>query len=145
MPVDSRAKGARVEREFAALCAEHLGLTRVQRNLEQSRSGGHDIEGIPGWAPEIKARKQAPTPSELSDMWMQCCRQAELVLAKPLLAVKVNLRGWSCYMDASDLAGDVFDKGERISMSFSAWCQVYRASAQYAGSRTTDSCAHRGE
>lgn len=99
---NSRAKGAAVEREFCAMIATHLGVS-CQRNLEQSRSGGHDITGLDGWAPEIKARANVPPRSELINMWAQTLEQAEKASAKPVLAIKVNRRGWTCFVDLADL------------------------------------------
>lgn len=99
---NSRAKGARVEREFAGLCFDNLGI-KVTRNLEQSRSGGCDLNELPGWAPEIKARADVPSRSELLAMWVQTLEQATRIDAKPVLALKVNRRGWTIYVDLADL------------------------------------------
>lgn len=100
---NSRAKGARVELDFAKLCFEHLGI-KVERNLEQSRSGGHDLSGLDGWALEIKARASVPGRKELLGMWTQTLDQAQRVKSKPALAVKVNRRGWTVYVDLADLS-----------------------------------------
>jgi hypothetical protein len=124
--VNSRNKGARVEREFATLCRDHLGI-EVQRNLEQTRSGGHDITGMEGWSPEIKARAKVPTPGELEIMWEQATDQAVAAGDRAVLAVKANLRGWICYIDGHDLMPEVFDKGERLGMSLMGFFSVYRA------------------
>lgn len=43
MSASQRRKGAAAEREVAALLREHLGQV-VQRNLAQSRDGGHDLQ-----------------------------------------------------------------------------------------------------
>ena len=102
MRVNSRQKGGRVEREFCAMIAMHLGVS-CQRNLEQSRSGGHDITGLDGWAPEIKARAEVPSRGALLNMWAQTIEQADAAKAKPVLAIKVNRRGWTCYVDMADL------------------------------------------
>ena len=99
---NSRAKGARVELDFARLCFDHLGI-KVERNLDQTRSGGHDLKGLDGWAPEIKARANVPPRSELISMWAQTIEQADAAKAKPVLAIKVNRRGWTCYVDMADL------------------------------------------
>lgn len=109
--IDSRAKGARVELEFSRLCFDHLGVS-CKRNLEQSRSGGHDITGLDGWAPEVKARASSPARAEFIRMWAQTLEQAHAINAKPLLAIKVNRRGWSFYMDAADLRGDIYEPGK---------------------------------
>jgi Holliday junction resolvase len=126
MPINSRAKGARGEREFAALIDLHLGFS-VRRNLEQSRSGGHDLVGLPGWAPEVKLRGSDPTPGELGSMWQQALRQAESVGARPVLALKVNRRGWRCFVDLADLRADLFERGqERAELRTFAFFQLVR-------------------
>lgn len=89
------------------MIADHLGVS-CHRNLEQSRSGGHDITGLDGWAPEIKARAKVPTRSEVIGMWAQALDQAIAIGARPLLAIKVNQRGWTCYVDAAALRPDVW-------------------------------------
>lgn len=99
---NSRAKGAAAEREFARLCFDHLGV-KVERNLEQSRSGGHDLTGLPGWAPEVKARADIPPRGALLNMWAQALEPAERAGAKPVLALKVNRRGWQIFVDLADL------------------------------------------
>lgn len=48
-----RRKGKAGELELARLLREHLGAD-VTRNLEQSRRGGADLLGLPGWAVEVK-------------------------------------------------------------------------------------------
>lgn len=108
--VNSRNKGATVEREFAALAYKLSGLW-LTRNLEQSRSGGHDLDGLPGWAVEVKARVERPGPGELAKMWTQTLEQAKRADARPVLAIKVNRRGWVCYIDAADMRPDWWDRG----------------------------------
>lgn len=108
--VNSRNKGAQVEREFATLALETSGI-RLVRNLEQSRSGGHDLTGLPGWAIEVKARAERPGPVELEQMWQQTVAQAIRANARPMLAVKVNRRGWICYVDAHDLRPEWWARG----------------------------------
>lgn len=110
------------------MCADHIGVS-VHRNLEQTRSGGHDISGLPGWAPEIKARKAYPTPSELGEMWEQCTRQAQNAGLKPVLVVKVDRRGWQIYIRGSDLVPDILDEFEPVMLSITGWFAVYRAGA----------------
>lgn len=110
MPINSRDKGARAEREFAALVADHLGV-KMRRNLEQSRAGGHDLDGLPGWAVEVKARAEAPPAGALARMWAQTQDQARRVGARPLLAVKIDRHGWGVYLDAGDIRPDVWPTG----------------------------------
>jgi hypothetical protein len=108
--INSRNKGATVEREFIALAYEYAGL-RLKRNLEQCRSGGHDIEGLPGWAVEVKARALVPVPSDIWAMIVQARAQAQRAGTRPALALKVNRRGWDVYVDAFDLWPDWFVPG----------------------------------
>ncbi|MFU7340485.1 hypothetical protein ACM739_29560 [Pseudomonas aeruginosa] len=107
---NSRAKGTRVELDFAKLCFEHLGI-KVERNLEQSRAGGYDLTGLPGWAPEIKGRAEFPSKAEFLRMWAQTLDQAGDAL-KPLLAIKANRRGWTCFIDAAELRPDIYEPGK---------------------------------
>jgi Holliday junction resolvase len=108
---NSRNKGAVVEREFALLAYELTGK-KLLRALAQCRSGGHDLDGLPGWAIEVKARAERPGPGELARMWAQTVDQAQRVEARPILAVKVNRRGWICYVDAHDLRPDWWEPGQ---------------------------------
>lgn len=121
--VNSRNKGAQVEREFAALARELAGL-RLVRNLEQSRSGGHDLNGLPGWAIEVKARAERPGPVELEQMWDQTVSQAASASARPVLVVKVNRRGWICYVDAHDMRPECFPRG--LSLASLEPCAFFR-------------------
>lgn len=107
---NSRNKGAAVEREFAALAYELAGI-KLLRALAQCRSGGHDLDGLPGWAIEVKARAERPGPAELEQMFAQAFEQAQRINGRPLLAVKVNRRGWICYVDAADLRPDWWRRG----------------------------------
>lgn len=109
--VNSRKKGSTVEREFIALAYEYGGY-RLRRNLEQCRSGGHDIEGLPGWAVEIKGRALVPVNSDLHVMYTQARAQALIAGARPVLALKVNRRGWFCYVDGADVRPDWWAPGE---------------------------------
>jgi Holliday junction resolvase len=108
--INSRNKGASVEREFIGLAYEYGGL-RLRRNLEQCRSGGHDIDGLPGWAVEVKGRALTPVSSDIWAMITQARVQAQRVGARPVLALKVNRRGWFCYVDAADLWPDWYSPG----------------------------------
>ena len=92
--VNSRNKGAAVEREFALIAKESCGWSLV-RNLEQSRSGGHDLTGLPGWAIEVKARADRPGPVELEQMWKQAVDQA----------IRANARGRSWRSRLTGVAG----------------------------------------
>ncbi|MEX0385846.1 putative PDDEXK endonuclease [Spiribacter onubensis] len=65
-----RRKGASGEREIASLLGQYLGA-EVVRNLEQTRSGGHDLLGIEPFALEVKRCERVTIPV----WWRQACEQ----------------------------------------------------------------------
>lgn len=84
MAINGCRKGKAGEREVVNLlqpainerrAAQGWPLVDMKRNLVQSRSGGCDIIGLPGWAPEVK-RVAKVTPGFLDKAWQQACRQA---------------------------------------------------------------------
>jgi len=88
MAINSRQKGAGAEREFAGLVHDWSGV-RLIRNLEQIRSGGHDLIVHPDetgsvvnvfrrLAIECK-RYQTVTDGLLAKWWAQAVIQAEAV------------------------------------------------------------------
>ncbi|NGZ29556.1 MAG: hypothetical protein G8345_22035 [Magnetococcales bacterium] len=82
-----RTKGATGERELAGLLRDRLGLD-IRRNLEQARSGGADLLGLPGLSLECK---RAAVP-KLGPWWEQTIQQAgERV---PVLAFRVDRQPW---------------------------------------------------
>lgn len=97
MKINSRAKGAAAERELIGELRDLLGdeiAGSMKRNLEQSRRGGHDIAGLPGWAIEVKHYKTI-SESEIAKIWeRQAVSQAWKVQARPALAYKANYRPW---------------------------------------------------
>ena len=84
-----RRKGAEGERELAGLLREHLGAD-VTRNLMQTRQGGADLLGLPGWAIEVK---RAARP-RLNDWWLQTCQQACLAGQRPALFYRLDRQPW---------------------------------------------------
>ena len=84
-----RRKGARGERELVDLLREYLGAD-VTRNLMQSREGGADLLGIPGWAIEVK---RAARP-RLTEWWLQTCSQAATARLKPALCYRLDRQPW---------------------------------------------------
>ena len=94
-----RRKGATGERELAHQLREWLGCA-VTRNLEQARSGGCDLLGIPGWAIECK---RAARP-RLSDWWRQCCEQAQSTEARPALCYRLDRQPWRVMLALRDVA-----------------------------------------
>jgi len=96
-PRGAKAKGATAERELAAVLtgwAKDAGITiALFRNLEQTRSGGHDLVGTEkyGMAIEVKRVEALAMPS----WWRQAVRQAAaLEGCDPVLAWRQNHKPW---------------------------------------------------
>jgi len=88
MSAMQRTKGATAEREFCRLIRENLG-DDVSRNLDQTREGGGDIV-LRNMLIEVKHHK---TPS-IGQWWRQCVESAKRKGALPVLAYKINRKGW---------------------------------------------------
>jgi Holliday junction resolvase len=103
MSINSRQKGAGAEREFAGLIHDWSGV-RLIRNLEQTRSGGHDLivhpdevgsvaDAFRKLAIECK-RYQTATDAQIQKWWAQAVLQADLAGLKPVLAYRANRSPW---------------------------------------------------
>lgn len=114
-PINSRAKGAGAEREFAKLIHGHLGV-ELRRNLEQSRAGGHDLiavgddpvsRALDAYAIEVK-RYAAISPAMLVGFWEQATKQAARASKIPALAVRADRQEWRLLLPLHALSADVF-------------------------------------
>jgi len=94
----SRNKGARGEREICSLLGEALGLN-LDRNLEQTRSGGADIL-LDQWAIEIKRREKF-TFTDVMKWWGQTIAQAKAHSRHPVLLYRADREDWECIMPYS--------------------------------------------
>lgn len=103
MPINSRQKGAQGEREFSATLFDQLGI-RLQRNLTQTRNGGHDLlmpedasgpaaESLSRVALEVK-RYRAVTPALVTRWWTQAETQATQAGLWPCLAFRGDRQAW---------------------------------------------------
>lgn len=103
MSINSRAKGASAEREFAGLVRDWTGVHLI-RNLEQTRSGGHDLivhpdesgtvaDAFRRLAIECK-RYQVATEGNIQKWWQQALIQAEQSELIPILAYRANRSPW---------------------------------------------------
>jgi len=100
--INSRAKGASGEREFANLLYDHLGV-KLERKLDQCRGGGHDLtlsdtstpvaQYLDRYAFEIK-RHSTATRGKIADWWEQAKRQAIAANKLPLLAHRQDRDDW---------------------------------------------------
>lgn len=97
--MNPKAKGANAERELAALLsgwALEINITlEPLRNLEQTRGGGYDLNGVPGLAVECKRCETL----DISGWWRQCKSQATEGLI-PLLAYRQSRRRWQFMTEA---------------------------------------------
>ncbi|MDD5461841.1 MAG: hypothetical protein PHG00_09440 [Methylococcales bacterium] len=103
MAINSRIKGARSELEFATIIYQWSGI-RLIRNLEQTRSGGHDLivhtdevgpvaDSFRTLAIECK-RYASVTPGKIKTWWQQARDQAALCHLHPVLAYRADRQDW---------------------------------------------------
>src|SRR5664279_4047509 len=101
--INSRNKGAGAELEFSNIVHQWAGV-RLIRNLEQSRSGGHDLivhgdevgpvaDSFRTLAIECK-RYGKVTPALVKVWWAQAREQAQLNRLHPVLAYRANRADW---------------------------------------------------
>lgn len=112
MAINSRNKGASAERQLANLIADELGV-RLIRNLEQSRSGGHDLIPHPDetgpvarqlarYAIECKRYSKA-SPGLMKGWWAQAELQSEACGLVPVLAYRADRAAWRFVLPMSEL------------------------------------------
>ena len=93
MSASQRRKGATGEREVATMLAEHWGSV-VRRRINQTRDGGHDLEGATrGFAIEVKRRKRLDT----LEQWMA---QAAQGAGEPVVFMRADGKPWRVLLDA---------------------------------------------
>lgn len=137
---NSRAKGAAAERELAKRVEQELGV-KLARNLEQSRSGGHDLEpvgesataeALRRFAIECK-RHTAITPAKLADFWRQAEEQATKAGRVPALAYRADRQDWRICVPLSAVNNTVFGEWGGVAwaaeMSVPAFCALVREGA----------------
>jgi hypothetical protein len=124
--INSRAKGKSAERELISELKQLLPaeMTKdLERNLEQTRGGGHDIIGLAGWAPEVKRYAQV-LPADLASFWEQTTTQARNDRSRPALFFREDRREWRVVLRATDLMGiesensDDLDNTVQVSLPF---------------------------
>ena len=135
--INSRAKGASSEREFANAIHDHLGV-RLVRVLDQSRSGGFDLAAAPDQAgPEvdvlrglaIECKRYAGIQQHmLCRFWDQATRQAEAAGLVPALAYRADRQPWRVIVPLSWLAGmgTSLDLELTAALSLEAFCLAIR-------------------
>lgn len=91
MSAMSRNKGKSGEREVTALVRELTGWD-VRRRVRQL-DGDSDLEGVPGWAVEVK-RHAAAGRSDIARWWSQAAEQARHAGHLPVLFFRANRDQW---------------------------------------------------
>lgn len=119
MPINSREKGKRGEREFAKAMQE-AGYDCRRNLLEQCRGGGHDILGLTGWAPEIKRHETL----EVSKWWSQTLDQAKKAGAKPVLAYRQNRKPWRIVILLSEISPRFAGSDATCTISIETYCYL---------------------
>ena len=96
--VNARAKGSAGEREFCKWLQETLNLDRtLERNLNQVRNGGADIEDVYPFLFEIKRCEQL----KLRDWWFQVKTAAKDSPGSiPIVAYRQNRKKWKFLISA---------------------------------------------
>jgi Holliday junction resolvase len=134
--IDSRVKGASAEREFAGLVRDWTGV-RLIRNLEQTRSGGHDLivhpdeigkaaDAFRKLAIECK-RYQAVTEGSLQKWWAQALTQAEQSELMPILTYRANRSPWRVVVPLALINPQLSQSQQQsytVSLSVEGFCHV---------------------
>ena len=124
MPINSRTKGSAGEREAAKIWFDLTGI-KLERNLKQWRSGGFDLEGLDGWAIEVKRAKKPL----LQQWWQQTIEQAGEAGLKPVLWYRLDNQKWRVVLPVGLLNPD-FHPGDSIEytceMSPECFAMVWR-------------------
>lgn len=95
MPLNARAKGQGGERELLRLLTDWGSEAGVKldlaRNVEQSRSGGHDLVGLETYQLSVEVKRVEA--AGINRWWQQAVRQAGSELT-PVLAWRRNHQPW---------------------------------------------------
>lgn len=126
MGMASRRKGKSGERELAGVLMDLLGVD-IRRNLDQTRDGGYDLLGVPGWAIECK-RYASAQPCEIATWWAQSVRQAEAAGLRPVLFYRLDRQDWQALVDASDVHPAIWPQRDThvLNMRLESWAQLAR-------------------
>ncbi|AEG02710.1 putative PDDEXK endonuclease [Methylomonas methanica] len=136
MAINSRAKGAGAEREFAGLVQDWCGV-RLIRNLEQTRSGGHDLIVHPDESGAVAdafrllaiecKRYQTATDAQIQKWWAQAVTQADQAGLMPVLGYRANRSAWRVVVPIS-LVNSSMTQTQQIeytaALSVAAFCHI---------------------
>jgi len=97
---NARAKGAAGEREAAKWLKENLNLNALpERNLEQARSGGHDLINCDPFCMEIKRCESLL----LRDWWVKTINTAKKEQLIPVVMFRKNKEKWQFLIGATEI------------------------------------------
>ncbi len=136
--INSRSKGAGAELEFANIIYQWSGI-RLIRNLEQSRSGGHDLivkadetgqvaDSFRTLAIECK-RYGKVTPGLIKTWWTQARGQAEHNGLTPILAYRADRCDWQVIAPLHVINGNMsrnLGLDSTCSVSVIGFCSIIR-------------------
>ena len=131
--INSRVKGRSGEQELInnlkLLLPDYA--SQLERNLEQTRNGGHDILGLPGWAIEVK-RYSRVTQADLTRFWDQACDQARKDGSRPALVYREDRQDWRVVVRAMDMQmpspeGNQDDINLTCEMGLDLWAHQVRS------------------
>mgnify|MGYP003599569854 CR=1 FL=1 len=94
-PGGARNKGSNGERELALLLTGWTaGTTKLTltRNLEQTRGGGHDLNGLESYGMSVEVKRVEV--KAINSWWAQAQRQADALKLLPVLAWRQNRQPW---------------------------------------------------
>ena len=129
MSAMQRSKGQRGEREVADLVRAATGLSVSRNWTEQFFGGACDLNGIPGWAVEVKRAKTA----NVTAWWEQATAQAIQAGALPALVYRIDGFGkgrpavekWKVVIPAHVLI-PCADTHATIEMTLSTWAHILK-------------------
>ena len=98
--LNSRNKGANGEREAARWLTDKFNLERLLiRNLEQTRSGGHDLNGFQPFAFEIKRSQTL----DKRNWWLQAVNSCTQEYNIPIVMYRQNNNPWRFLVSAKNI------------------------------------------
>lgn len=112
MGMMQKRKGRSGEQELVRLLRDHLGVS-MERNLQQTRDGGHDLNGLDALSIECK---RAAKPI-LSSWWTQTIDQAKRAGRIPILAYRLDRKPWAFVVALSDLLDDCKDQARDLNLT----------------------------
>lgn len=124
----SRNKGSAVEREIAAVVRDLTGWD-VRRRVRQ-HDGDTDLDGVPGWAVEVKRHARA-SRGAVATWWGQAAQQADQAGLLPVLFFRADRDEWRAVWPLaahmSDQRADMWTGyGWTIEGSVDAWAAAAR-------------------